>query len=95
MLQRLLIALLFSAGTDGQSAYEDIENDNNLGSSVSALITQLQVRPVSLSACVLDRLHPIPSLAHKNHHHVAHLGCLLHPWPELHMLAYRLAHTHV
>ncbi len=48
MLQRL-----FSAGTDEQSGYKDVESDKNLGSSVSVLITQLQVSPVSLSACVL------------------------------------------
>jgi len=45
---------LFSAGTDEQSGYKDVESDKNLGSSVSVLITQLQVSPVSLSACVLD-----------------------------------------
>jgi hypothetical protein len=95
MLQRLFIASLLSAGTDGQSVYKDVANDNNLGSSVSALITQLQVSPVSLPAWVLNRLHPVPLLAHEQDHHVAHLGWLLHLWHELHMLAYRLAHTHV
>jgi len=54
MLQCLFIASLFSAGTDEQSASEDVVNDNKLGSSVSVLITQLQVSSVSLSACVLD-----------------------------------------
>ena len=53
MPQRLFIASLFSAGTDEQSVHKDVENDKNLGSSVSVLITQLQVSPVSVSAGVL------------------------------------------
>ncbi len=57
MLQRLFIASLFSAETDPQSASEDVVNDNTLGSSVSALITQLQVSSVSLSACVVDNIY--------------------------------------
>lgn len=111
MLQRLFIASLFSAGTDEQSAYEGIENDNSLGSSVSALITQLQVRPVSLSAYFLIKTHPVlltdllhavsvvnvlgcrcqPLQVHcpeQFYQCAAHLGCLLHLWPELHMPAY-------
>ena len=69
----------FFAGTDGQSAYKDVENDNNFGSSVSALITQLQASPCWLISL---RPHHIASSSidcpkqHHHHHHVAYLGCL-------------------